>query len=633
MEERIMALRNRLKSPANSTQKADILNELAWKLRYENTKEALELSSKALELSQELGYNRGIAYGKLNQAVVKFLLSHTENLVQYLLDASEYFESSEEEETGLPVCLNFLARVYESYGNYEQGLSYAQKALKEAKKIGYLEGEGDILSNLGLIYSRLSDFDQALESYDKSLAIRKELKNTKAIASSLNLIARTFSLKGNYPEALDYYQKSLDLRTKENDISGLPWTHLGIASLKEKTADLKGAANHYKESLQRNRSFGEKRLEVQCLLGLGRIYTEQKKKEEGLDYLHRALVLAEELKAKPLLYEIYRALGEFYEKSGDFSEALEHYKLYQKIEREVLSAESRNRLKNQQIVFATEQSKREAEIYQLKNVELKKAYEEIEEKNMEITDSIRYAQQIQEAVLPQEEVFKEFMPEHFIFFRPKDIVSGDFYWMIQKDNFSVIVAADCTGHGIPGAFMSMLGISFLNEIVGKMEKPQANEILEQLRAQVIKSLHQTGKKGEAKDGMDIALCVFNNKTNELQYAGAYNDLYYIRNGELTEIRADRMPIAIHWNGDPPFTNHKLQMENGDTIYLFSDGYVDQFGGPNGKKFMYKQFKNLLLAVQGYSMEKQKNIVAEKFDKWKGGSPQIDDVILMGIRFR
>ena len=180
--------------------------------------------------------------------------------------------------------------------------------------------------------------------------------------------------------------------------------------------------------------------------------------------------------------------------------------------------------------------------------------------------------------------------------------------------------------------MSMLGVSFLNAIVGEMEKPVANEILGQLRAQVIKSLHQTGKEGEAKDGMDIALCVFNNKTNELEFAGAYNALYHIRNGELTEIKADRMPIAIYRKEDPPFTNQKLQVKNSDTIYLFSDGYADQFGGPKGKKFMYKQFKNLLLSVQDQSMEKQKDIVEEEFDKWKGESDQIDDVILMGIRF-
>jgi serine phosphatase RsbU (regulator of sigma subunit) len=632
MENRIGKLRDKLQSTSNSIEKADILNELAWELRYENTKESLELSRKALVLSQELGYNRGIAYGKLHQAIANFLFSRAESLVQDLLDASEYFESSEEEETGLPVCYNFLARVYESYGDYERGLSYAQKALKEARKIGYHEGEGDILSNLGLIYSRFSDFDQALEMYQQSLRIRKKLKNTKAIASSLNLTARAFSLKGDYSKALDYYQKSLDLRTKEKDISGLPWTHLGIASLKEKTTDLSGAVDHYKESLKLNKKLKEKRCEVQCLLGLGRVYIQMENKDEGFKYLQNALELAKELNAKPLLYEIHKTLGEFYEKTGDFGKALDHYKLYQKIERDVLSLESQNRLKNQQIAFATEQSKREAEIYQLKNVELKKAYDEIEEKNREITDSIRYALRIQQAVLPQEEVYKEFMPEHFIFFRPKDIVSGDFYWMTQKEQLSVIVAADCTGHGIPGAFMSMLGVSFLNEIVGNMEKLKANEILEQLRAQVIKSLHQTGKEGEAKDGMDIALCVFNHDTYELQYAGAYNSLYHIRSTELTEIKADRIPIAIHLKGDPPFTNHMLKIENCDTIYLFSDGYADQFGGPDGKKFTYKQLKNLLLSVQDHSMEKQKDVLTEEFDKWKGEFQQIDDVIVMGIRF-
>jgi len=399
---------------------------------------------------------------------------------------------------------------------------------------------------MGLIYSRLCDFDQALAKYEESLKIRKELNHTKAIASSMNLIARVFSLTGDYSKALEYYQKTLDLRTRENDISGLPWTHLGIASLKEKTFDLEDAIKYYQESLRLNESVGEKRLEIQCLLGLGRIYTEQKKKGNGLDYLHRALGLAEEIKAKPLLYEIHLALGEIYEMTNEFGKALSHYKLYQKIEREVISAESQNRLKNQQIAFAVEQSKREAEIYQLRNVELKKAYDEIEQKNTEITDSIRYALRIQQAVLPPEEAFAKFMPEHFIFFRPRDIVSGDFYWMAQKDHQTVFVAADCTGHGIPGAFMSMLGTSFLNEIVGEMEKLQANKILEQLREQVIRSLHQTGREGETKDGMDLALCIYDKEKKQIQYSGAFNSLYFIRNGELNEIKADRMPIAIQW---------------------------------------------------------------------------------------
>lgn len=224
------------------------------------------------------------------------------------------------------------------------------------------------------------------------------------------------------------------------------------------------------------------------------------------------------------------------------------------------------------------------------------------------------------------------MPEHFIFFLPRDIVSGDFYWMTQKDHFSVFVVADCTGHGIPGAFMSMLGVSFLNDIVGGMENLQANVILERLRSQVILSLHQTGKAGEANDGMDISLCIFDHETKKLQFSGAFNSIYHIRRGELTELKADRMPISIHWKMEEKFTNQAIQILEGDTVYMFSDGFADQFGGPEGKKFKYKPLKDLLLSIQDQSMEEQNDILEDNFDEWRGTLPQVDDVILMGLKF-
>lgn len=632
MEERIRALRFKLKSPTSSFQKVDILNELSWLLRYEDTREAQVLCTEARKLAVEINYPRGIAYALLYQAVTRFLLSPNGDLIQNLLDALEYFEKTEEEETGLSKCMNFLAMTNESYGDYERGLQFAQKALREAEQIGYREGKGDALSTLGLIYSRLCDFDKSLESYNDSLAIRKEIGNNKAISSSLNLIARTHSLTGDYEKALHYYQQSLELRTKTKDKSGMPWTHLGIASLYEKTEDYDQALEHYQTGLKLNKSLGEKRCQLQCLMGEGRVYLRLGKLKEGSTSLQQSIKLAEELKAKPLIFETNLALAEYYELSGEYHKALEHFKQYQQMEKEVLNAEVQNRMKNQQIAFAVERSKREAEIYQLKNVELKKAYDEIEEKNTEITDSIRYAKRIQDALLPPEEVFTKFMPEYFILFRPRDIVSGDFYWMTEKDHFTVIVVADCTGHGIPGAFMSMLGVSFLNDIVGRMKNLQANRILEQLRSQVIESLHQTGKEGEAKDGMDISLCIFNHETKELQFSGAFNSTYHIRKGELTELKADRMPIAIHWKMDAKFTNQEIQILKGDTVYLFSDGYADQFGGPEGKKFKGKQLKDLLLSIQDQPLDEQKTILEDNFDEWKGTLPQVDDVILMGLKF-
>ncbi len=631
MEERIRTLRYKLKSPTSSFQKVDILNELSWLLRYDDTREAQKLCQEARHLAVEIDYPRGIAYARLYQAVTRFLLSPNGDLIKNLLDALDYFEKTGEEETGLSKCLNFLALANESYGDYERGLQFAQKAVREAEQIGYREGVGDALSTLGLIFSRLCDFDKSLESYNDSLAIRKEIGNNKAISSSLNLIARTHSLTGDYDKALHYYQQSLELRTKTKDRSGMPWTHLGIASLYEKTENYDQALEHYQTGLKLNKALGEKRCQLQCLMGEGRVYLKLDKLKEGFSSLVQSLKMAEELKAKPLMFEIHLALAEYFELAGEYHKALEHFKQYQQMEKEVMNAEVQNRMKNQQIAFAVERSKREAEIYQLKNVELKKAYDEIEEKNIEITDSIRYAKRIQDAVLPPEDVFTEFMPEHFILFRPRDIVSGDFYWMTKRDQCSIFVVADCTGHGIPGAFMSMLGVSFLNDIVGRMENLQANQILEQLRSQVIESLHQTGKEGEAKDGMDIALCIYNHETQVLQFSGAFNPIYHIRKDKLTELKADRMPIAIHWKMDGEFSNQEIQIVKGDVIYMFSDGYADQFGGPEGKKFRYKPLKDLLLSIQDQPMEEQKTILEDSFEEWKGTLPQVDDVIVMGLK--
>ena len=263
--------------------------------------------------------------------------------------------------------------------------------------------------------------------------------------------------------------------------------------------------------------------------------------------------------------------------------------------------------------------------------EIEKQRDEIAEKNKSITDSIEYAKRIQTAVLPSNDFAKEVLPEHFILFRPRDIVSGDFYWFTKKDNLLVIIAADCTGHGVPGAFMSMLGVSFLNEIVNRHDVSTAGAILTQLRADVKKTLGQEGKEGEAKDGMDIALCIVDLENMKMQYAGAYNPLYICRNNELIEVKADRMPIGIYIKEKESFTNNEIDLEKGDTFYLFSDGYSDQFGGEDGQKFKSKNFKELLLEIYHKPMAEQREILNTKIDKWRGRWEQVDDIIILGIR--
>ncbi len=256
--------------------------------------------------------------------------------------------------------------------------------------------------------------------------------------------------------------------------------------------------------------------------------------------------------------------------------------------------------------------------------------DKISQQKKEIEDSIYYAQRIQRSLLPTKDLLDRLLPEHFIFFRPRDIVSGDFYWANFIRGKLIITAADCTGHGVPGAFMSMLGIAFLNEIVNKQEQIDASAILNQLRNEIIQALGQTGAEGEAKDGMDMALCIIDRKKNSLQFAGANNPLYLIRKGELVETKGDKMPVAIH-EFMSPFSSHVIPLEKGDALYLFSDGYADQFGGNKGKKFMYKAFKNLLTGISGRSMSEQAQILEETMEEWQGSYDQIDDMVIIGIR--
>jgi len=266
-----------------------------------------------------------------------------------------------------------------------------------------------------------------------------------------------------------------------------------------------------------------------------------------------------------------------------------------------------------------------------RTLEIVKQKEQIENKNHEITESLNYASQIQSAILPPIEILSETLDEFFVFNRPKDIVSGDFYWINRLEGQLLVTAADCTGHGVPGAFLSLLGVTFLNEITNKMETLRANLILELLRERVIKALNQGGYNKKRLDGIDLSLAVIDFSKMELQFAGANNSLYLIRNGYLSEFKGNRMPIGLHAHKDKPFTNHDIEIKKGDIIYLFSDGYIDQFGGKYGRKFLSRNFKALLTEIFPLPLPEQKKILSEIMDSWKDQFEQIDDMLIIGLK--
>ncbi len=616
-----------------------ILSQLIkfWKLRYETPDEVITESIGLKKQSEKIEFERGVYAAEINILAVNFLMSkYDESILSKLYEIINFYANYPNSKENVNV-LNLTANVLHSYGDFKNSMELCLKAKQKAQELDLSEPLAYSYSICGLIYLGLADYDKAIENFKHSQKIRQELNNPKALASSLNLIARTYSLSKKYADALNYYNKSLQLRQEINDASGLPWTYIGIASTYEQMNDYVEAIKNYEKALDLNK-IDDKRCELHCYLGLGSVKSIIAPSRIAEDYLLKAEKIAEGLNSKPILYKIYKTLSELYERLLDIPKAFSYFKKYQETKENVVNAQLQNQLKNKEIIFEVERTRKEAEIYRLKHIELKQAYDELEKKNREITDSINYARNIQVALLSNSKIVTQHIAEMFILFKPRDIVSGDFYWFNQKGNKLIIVVADCTGHGVPGAFMSMLGIAFLNEIVNIRNISKPALILNELRKLVISSLNKNKETGEVSDGMDISLVSINIDTLYLQYAGAFNPLYIFRQSSenqyiLEQINGDRMPIGLYIKDEEPFLNKEFQLQKNDALYMFSDGYADQFGGRKEKiqKFMKKRFRNLLFEVQNLSMPEQAKILTERLTSWQGDRDQTDDITVIGLK--
>jgi serine phosphatase RsbU (regulator of sigma subunit) len=615
-----------MKNPGTKESKIDDINSRLWKSRYDNPAVAAIEASSVLANAGKVNYQKGMAYARLNIAACNFLQSKNDIALENLSEAILWF-SDNPSEPGYSRALNLKGNLYESFGDYEKALQFCLQAHKLATEKYDRESEAEICSQLGMIYTRLCNFSKALEYYQEGLVIREAMNDENAVASSLNRIGMIMRLTKRYEESLEYYYKSLVIRRRNKQITSIPWTLLGLASTYEEMQKTSDALEYYEQSM----TGGDKRCTLQCMMGSGRIYSLMGNADKAEERLKESLRMAQDLRALSLVAEAYAGLANHYELTGQAEKALKSYKQYQKARESVQSDEAQSRFRNIEISHAIEKSEQEKEIYRLRHIELKGAYDIIEEKNNYITASINYARRIQQAMLPQPSEISGLKKRIFILYLPKEIISGDFYWFSQVDKRLVITAGDCTGHGVPGALMSMLGISFLEEIVNNRMITESGQILNELRKEVQRALHQKGITEEAKDGMDISLCVIDRTKSVIQYSGAYNNLYLIRNGELIEYQADRMPIGIFDLGDKDFASQNIPTMPGDLIYMFSDGYADQFGGPNHKKFKYTTLKALLTGIYNLSLTQQKQILEKQFLDWKGNSTQIDDVLIIGLK--
>jgi serine phosphatase RsbU (regulator of sigma subunit) len=553
----------------------------------------------------------------------------------------------------------------------EAAMKNAVTALNIAEASNDKENLGFSYLYIGYINNILKEEDEVLYNYQKSLVIRKELGNNYNLGFTYSYIGNYFLGINNYDSAQHYHSLALETRKKTKDTRSIADSYLLLGQAFFGKNDYDAAINNYAKALEKYELINDKRRLGETYRNYSEVFI--KKSELGLAeyYLNRSLEIAQGIGALDNLIPIYDALAQVQEQKGTFQEAyttlrkhiqfkdsIASNNVYREVTKQILKhkrdkeekikqIQHEKETETQQILIAAalaglvlviiflifvykrlQIAKRQNEVieYQKKKVEYQK--QEVESAHKEIKDSINYAKKIQTAILPPNNLVKEHLKESFILYKPKDVVAGDFYWMKSIGDTVLYAAADCTGHGVPGALVSVVCSNALNQSVKELQTTNPAEILEMTRSLVKDNLKSEDKI--VRDGMDIALCAINFKTNTLEFSGANNPLYIIRDSELTLTKGDKQPVGNHYN-EKPFKKHSIQLKKGDLIYSFTDGFADQFGGPKGKKFMYKQFKNLLISIIEKPLDTQCEILNNTFETWKGDLEQIDDVCIIGVR--
>lgn len=628
---------------------------------------ALDFYSKSLIIRENIFDKRGIASSLNSIGNVNINLGNYEKALNNYLKSLEICELIGDKKS-MP--LNNIAASYFYLGNYEKALTYYIRALKTFETQGNKEAMINPSIGVGGVYFNMGNYKNALLYYKKALSICTELKSKTGmtgLSKSLTGIGNVYEKLQNNDSALIFHIKSLQINEELGDKPPIALALMNIGNIYSKTKNYEKALEFYEKALLINEAIGNENGRANSFLNIGILYSKKGNIEKAMEYLKKGLLLAHSIKSKEIMMEGNEELSEVYVMKEDYKNAYIYYKRHALIKDSLRNEHNSKSMAEIQTKYETDKKEKEIELLtkdnSLNDIKLKnqkiiitsfvagfllllllaflaynhyrikqKANEEIRQKNKEITESISYAKRIQTSFLTSEKYISQRLPDYFIFFQPRNIVSGDFYWLMEKNGNLYVCTADCTGHGIPGAFMSLISMGVLNEIIySKTHLKHTDDILNELRRIIILAVNPEGSSEEGKDGMDTVFCRFDLQKMELEYSAANNSFYIIRNGELLVFKPDKMPVGKHVGIEKPFTRTTIPIEKGDCIYTFSDGYVDQFGGPKGKKFQSKQLKELFLANCHKPMSIQKEILNKTLQQWKGSEEQVDDILVVGIR--
>lgn len=586
--------------------------------------------------------------------------------------------------SGLATTLNNMANTFSYQGNISKALEYYFESLKIRESLNDKEGMAGAYNNLATSYMVQKDSAKSLEYLQKSINILEEIKHLYGLAYTYSNMGAIYRDRKEYKKARDYFQKSINTweEMRSDDGKSFALQNIGFILQKqsetlplsaEKDSLFSLAINYMNQGLV----ISERKNDIQGIASilsyLGNAYFSHNELPKAFDYGIRSLSNAKESGFPPLMRNAAELLYKIYRRQNKFQDALAMHELFTEMRDSVFNVETQKSTFKQQakydyekqqvlndaehqkeLAVAEEEKKRQQivtysiasglllviafaififnrlRITRKQKLIIEKQKKIVDQKNKHITDSINYAKRIQDSILPSEQELSKCFSDYFIFFLPREIVSGDFYWLSNPSGKTILAIADCTGHGVPGAFMSMIGNTLLNEIVNEKNIFQPNEILNQLNEGIVHALHQESRSQD--DGMDISICLFDKEKNKITFAGANHSMYVVQNNSIEEIKGDIYSIgSMFGKKDFSFTQKEIALSKNSSIYFSTDGFADQVGGKNGKKILVKQLQELLLSVSSLGTTEQEQIIKKTFMEWKGNYSQLDDVLLAGIK--
>lgn len=670
------SLKSVVENPA-SPDSAKISALISLSLNYKDSELelAMSYSQSAMDIAAASGRQIDIARAKDNHATILKFKGDNKEAEQLYLDAAAIFRELNDS--------LMLSLTYSHLGSYYQGVEQNQLAIMymlrslnmDQQRAGSEKYITATLNNIGNVYYSDKNYEKALSFYKRALSMNIPLKFRRYQAINYLNIGNTFKDLKQLDSAVWYYQRAISLSDSINLIWVSAAGHEGLGSCWLKLGKPEEAKNEFATGLEQAKKFGNVELTMYLEGGLADAYKELGMLDEAKAKWQMCMDTAMKYNFVFLLSQLYLTGAGIYEASGELKYANQLYKRYADLKDSMVTVQNgiiyrsfEERLKEEeaQIIreekLKSERQKTEEEsrrnkmallftivvlalsvglgLFAYRSYVLKKKSHEntlrqkdiIEEKNKEILSSIAYAKRLQDAILPWEAKWKHHLPDSFIFYRPKDIVAGDFYWMETIEDVIYFAAADCTGHGVPGALVSVVCSNALNSALHDSNLRDTGHLLDKVAELVTQTF--SGSEEQVYDGMDISLCALNKSTRTLSWSGANLPLWIVNsNGpqpELTEIKPDKQPIG-KFEHRKPFTTHHIQLNEGDLIYIFTDGFADQFGGPSGKKFKYRPLKDLLTLNSGKNTEEQRNLLIRAFDEWCGNLEQVDDLCVIGVR--